>query len=51
MMFNVTVVEPPGYVHAQALDEAADYLVAMLRYIARRSRNRIEIVGGLGLTS
>ena len=48
MTFNVTLIEPDGYVHAQALADAADYLVAMLEACgqpARRSRNHIELDG------
>jgi len=48
VMFNVTLIEPDGYVHAQALDEATDYLVSMLGacgQTAQRSRNHIELGG------
>lgn len=29
--FNITLVQPPGYAHSQALTEAAEYVCAMLR--------------------
>jgi len=44
-MFNVTLVEPDGYVHAQALAEAVEYLAVMLEacgQTVRRTRNHIE---------
>ncbi len=46
MTFNVTLIEPAGYVHAQALADAGEYLVAMLEacgHAARGSRNHIDL--------
>jgi len=48
MAFNVTLIEPAGYVHAHALADAAEYLVAMLEACgepARRTRNHIQTDG------
>ena len=42
--FNVTLIQPPGYVHAQALAEAATYLhwaVSMCGYPAALTTNQI----------
>src|SRR5580658_1993350 len=42
--FNVTLIQPRGYVHSLALKEAADYVDATIRqcgYASSRSSNRI----------
>ena len=42
--FNVTLIQPPNYVHSLALKEAADYLAVALQacgYATTRSTNRI----------
>jgi hypothetical protein len=43
--FNVTLIQPPGYIHSEALSEAAAYLHAMLLdcgYQSRLSRNDFD---------
>lgn len=42
--FNVTIIQPPGYIHSQALSEAAEYVQAMLQrcgVAAELSLNRL----------
>lgn len=45
MTFNVTLIQPASYVHAHALSDACEYLVAMLEacgQTAQRSRNHLD---------